>query len=185
MGKRFIKRQTALVRRIDVLHDRQPFQQHGPEVHTPLQFRERIVAIRIDRCPEQHLRMFGSQLHHVIVGYIKMRSLPVKAPVRIVDGVKGQDHGRVELFGAGNGCRQLGRHVALRCRAVLPGQSQPPAHEAKEQTVAHARRQKTMFRRIGRDVHVAVDDHGGMVGNHAAAAKGNGSEPLVRPGEVV
>jgi hypothetical protein len=55
VGQRLVEWKTAPVGGVEVLHHRQPFQQHGPALDTSLQFGDRVLAIGVDGGAEQHL----------------------------------------------------------------------------------------------------------------------------------
>ena len=100
MRQRLVKRNAPRVGRIEILHDRQPFQQHRARRHAALDFRDGVLAIRMNRTAKQHLFMPSDKLDDVVILDEKMRIGVVSFPVSVIHRVKRENDCRVQLFRA-------------------------------------------------------------------------------------
>src|SRR5262249_1168480 len=83
----------------------------------------------------------------------------VEAAVPVIDGIKGQDDGRIKHFGAGDRGDQFLLNAAVEVWGVVTRQTEAPAHEAERDTRSHTLRNAPEHWSCRTDVDVAVNNH--------------------------
>ena len=158
MRERLVEGETARVRRIDVLRDGQPLDQHRAVPRDPLELGDRVSPVRVNRCAVQKPAMPPGHVAYVIVRDLEVRAPRIALSVGVVHAVECEHDRRIDRTRPRDRSREKLLQRALGV-LILAGEPELPAHEPKRHAVEQRPRHVSAAGRERAEMDVTVYDH--------------------------